>query len=100
MVSLQEKKIRAEVLKNQTMGTKETLSSKKKMTLIETNWKRTGEYEYEPTEWTNLPVIPFEDVKQFIKDLKEELENGYMTRTRIKTIIDTLAGEELLEESS
>jgi len=50
-------------------------------------------------------VLTAEDVKQFIKDLKEEVlgvlcQSSELTRSLVMERIDTLVGEELLEESS
>ena len=43
--------------------------------------------------------IKLEDVKEFIKKLKERFEEGYMCNSNhIKDIIDEEAGKELVEE--
>ena len=46
-----------------------SLSDKYRMCLIESSWESDGEAK----EWTNLPFYSEEDVKEAVKELKEEL---------------------------
>jgi len=89
-----------------------TLSDKIIPNMRETKWDQ----DCEPLEWVNFPSIKVEDVKQFIKDLKdyEDLkirlgnESKYLSEEEkeihttscidTKMEIDKLAGKELISD--
>jgi hypothetical protein len=63
---------------------------------------RKEEFNLSEKEYSQCPVSYFlkSDVKEFIRRLKEELDNkrGVWKRSTVKIIIDALAGKELCEK--
>jgi len=80
------------------------LSEKEKNMPVETEWERTGETDYEPVKWEYKPFYSEEDVKEFIRLLKEATQSwpdGYDAKShKFRNLINKLAGDELYHAES
>ena len=79
------------------------LSEKEKNMPVETDWERTGETDYEPVKWEYKPFYSEEDVKEFIRLLKEKIlyrHQGFHSSVSdvCNEEIDKLAGEKLISD--
>jgi hypothetical protein len=83
------------------------LSDRAKNMPIETEWKKYAEDDYEPIAWEYKPFYKEEDVKEFIKRLKQKINPdnkcfdefccpSCMNKRIYLKEIDKLAGKELI----